>query len=127
MAEVSASTIRKASAIHPLSAVENEVSLFNLDTRGREALAACEELGIPLTSYSPLGKGFLTGKVKPEDHPMAAMLSRMPRFSGDNLNHNIALVSKLEQIADKKGIPTSQLALAFLLHLSPVVSRASIF
>ena len=124
MAEVSAATIRKANAIHQLSAVENEVSLFNLDSRGQEALKACEGLGIPLTAYSPLGKGFLTGKVKPESHPMGSRLG--PRSSGSNLDHNMALVSKLEQIANKKGIETAQLALAFLLQLSPVVSFASV-
>ena len=84
LSEVKASTIRKAHAVHPVVAVENELSLFCLEDGIRESLKTCDELGIAYTAYSPLGRGMLTGRYKSLDEiPKDDIRHRMPRFQGE--------------------------------------------
>lgn len=85
LSEVSASTLRRAHAVHPIAAVENELSLFNLTDDALEVVKACEELGIAYTAYSPLGRGLLTKKyLGLKEMPADDIRSRFPRFQGAN-------------------------------------------
>jgi aryl-alcohol dehydrogenase-like predicted oxidoreductase len=116
MSEASAATLRRAAKVHPISALQTEYSLWSRDVE-HEILPACRELGIGFVAYSPLGRGFLTGRItKPQD--LAAddrRLNYFPRFQGENFQKNLDLVKKLEQMAAKKGCTASQLALAWVL------------
>ncbi len=108
-------TIRRAHAVHPISAVQLEYSLLYRQA-AEEALATCRELGITLVAYSPLGRGFLSGRIQsaaeiPEDDRKR----QHPRFQGENFDHNRRLVGRVETIAREKGVTPSQLALAWLL------------
>jgi len=120
MSEPSAQTLRKAHAVQPVSALQNEYSLW---TRGPETngiLEACEELGIGLVPYSPLGKGFLTGAMNKETKLEAGdFRSRLPRFTPEAMEKNQALVDLLTGIAEAKGATTAQIALAWLLARKP--------
>jgi aryl-alcohol dehydrogenase-like predicted oxidoreductase len=114
LSEAGVATIRRAHAVHPISALQNEYSLWTRDPE-EGALAACRELGIGLVAYSPLGRGFLTGQLKrfedlaPDDYRRFS-----PRFQGDNFARNLELVAKVEELAREKGVAPGQLALAWV-------------
>lgn len=115
LSEASAATLRRAHAVHPVAAVQNEYSLW---TRNPElgTLDSCRELGIALVAFSPLGRGALTST--PPDLgtlPAGDLRHHMPRFQGDNYTANLALVDQLGDLADRAGCSTAQLALAWLL------------
>lgn len=115
LSEVSAATLRKAHAVHPITAVQSEYSLWTRDPED-EILAACKELGVAFVAYSPLGRGFLTGQFKtfddlaPDDYRRTS-----PRFQGENFEKNLLIVKKIEEIAVDKGCTPSQLALAWVM------------
>ncbi|MEV4111132.1 aldo/keto reductase [Nonomuraea sp. NPDC049695] len=115
LSEVSADTLRKASAVHPIAALQSEYSLF---TRGLEAeiLPAARELGVALVAYSPISRGLLSGTLPPVDElPEDDVRRWMPRIAGEAGARNSALVAEVRQIADAAGITTAQLALAWVL------------
>jgi aryl-alcohol dehydrogenase-like predicted oxidoreductase len=115
LSEASAGTIRKAHAVHPITALQTEYSLWSRDIED-EILPAVRELGIGFVPYSPLGRGFLTGQIKKfEDLAEDDYRRQTPRFQGDNFQKNIDLVHKIEELAKQKGCTSSQLALAWLL------------
>jgi aryl-alcohol dehydrogenase-like predicted oxidoreductase len=115
LSEVSAATLRLAHAVHPVSAVQSEYSIWSRDPE-EEILDACRELGVAFVAYSPLGRGFLTGQIKsPEDLAPDDYRRYSPRFQGENFNRNLELVSRIEQLAAGKGCTPSQLALAWVL------------
>jgi aryl-alcohol dehydrogenase-like predicted oxidoreductase len=101
--------------VHPITAVQTEYSLWTRDPEA-EILPTCRELGIGFVPYSPLGRGFLSGRFKsPEDLDESDFRRRGPRFTGANLENNLELAAKVEQIASDKGITAAQLALAWVL------------
>jgi aryl-alcohol dehydrogenase-like predicted oxidoreductase len=115
LSEASAATIRSAHAVHPITALQSEYSLWSRDVED-EILAVCRELGIGFVAFSPLGYGFLTGKIqKFEDLAEDDARRFSPRFQGDNFNKNLDLVRRVEEIATEKGVMPSQLALAWLM------------
>lgn len=114
LSEASPSSIRRAHAVHPIAAVQSEYSLWWRDPE-RAVLPACRELGIGFVPFSPLGKGFLTGRLAPDALPPNDLRRRLPRFSGGNWHHNRGLVDNLEVAARSRGCAPSQLALAWLL------------
>ncbi|HEU4576027.1 MAG TPA: aldo/keto reductase [Chitinophagaceae bacterium] len=115
LSEVSPQTLRKAQAVHPVTALQTEYSLWSRDPED-ELLAVCRELGIAFVAYSPLGRGFLTGQIKRfEDFAPGDYRRFSPRFMGENFSKNLALVKKVEHLALSKGCTTSQLALAWVL------------
>lgn len=115
LSEVSAATLRRAHATFPVSAIQSEYSLFTRDPE-EEILPLCKELGIAFVPYSPLGRGFLTGQIKSfEDFDATDYRRFSPRFQGDNFKKNLALVKKVEDIAQQKGCTPSQLALAWVM------------
>ncbi|MGS0686159.1 aldo/keto reductase [Nakamurella sp. GG22] len=115
LSEASAATIRRAAAVHPITALQTEYSLWTRHIEG-EILPAIRELGIGLVPYSPLGRGFLTGAITSTETLAADDFRRMsPRFAGDALQANLALVQRVRQIADRKGVTPGQLALTWVL------------
>ncbi len=115
LSEVSAKTLRRAHAVHPITAVQTEYSLWSRDPED-EILTTCKELNIAFVAYSPLGRGFLTGQIKKfEDFEQTDFRRMSPRFQGENFQKNLDLVIKLEQLASKKGCTVSQLALAWVM------------
>jgi aryl-alcohol dehydrogenase-like predicted oxidoreductase len=121
LSEASPATIRRAYKVHPITALQTEYSLWSREPED-ELLATCEDLGIAFVAYSPLGRGFLTGAIRSTDDLAAADYRRQtPRFEGDNLDKNRALVAKLEAIAARRTVSAAQLALAWLLARSPRV------
>jgi aryl-alcohol dehydrogenase-like predicted oxidoreductase len=121
LSEAAPATIRRAYAVHPITALQTEYSLWSRDPE-RELLRTCEELGITFVAYSPLGRGFLTGAITSSDQLAANDFRRAaPRFVGDNLAQNRAKVAQLEALAQAKGVTPAQLALAWLLGRSPRV------
>ncbi|XP_015888125.1 perakine reductase-like [Ziziphus jujuba] len=115
LSEPSVDTIRRAHAVHPITALEMEYSLWARDIEN-EIIPLCRELGIGIVAYSPLGRGFFGGKVVMESLPSDSVLTMHPRFSRENLEKNKPLYSKLANLAEKHGCTTPQLALAWLLH-----------
>ncbi|CAF1010526.1 unnamed protein product [Didymodactylos carnosus] len=118
LSECSSDTIRRAYAIHPIAAVQVEYSPFSLDIEKDEigVLKTCQELGIAIVCYSPLGRGMLTGQLKsPDDFEENDVRRHFPRFSKENFPKNIQLVETLKQFAEKKGCTTGQLTLAWIL------------
>ncbi|WP_029620723.1 aldo/keto reductase [Pseudorhizobium marinum] len=116
LSEASAATLRRAHAVHPVSALQSEYSLWTRDPEG-EILDTCRELGIGFVPFSPLGRGFLTGKVqKPEDFGADDFRTTLPRFSAENMAANASLVKLLQEMAEEKGVTAAQLALAWVLH-----------
>jgi len=115
LSEASAASIRKAHAVHPISALQSEYSLF---TRGveNEILPTIRELGITLVPYSPLGRGMLTGTIKEVPKDDNDFRKTLPRFQEESFHQNKKLVDKLEELAIQKNCTTGQLALAWLLH-----------
>ena len=115
LSEASAENIRRAHAIHPITALQSEYSLWTRDPE-TEVLGVCRELGIGFVPYSPLGRGFLTGKIqKPEDLPDDDYRKTTPRFQGENFQRNLVLVKRVEEIAREKRCTPAQLALAWVL------------
>ena len=116
LSEASADTIRRAHATHPIAALQSEYSLFTRDVED-EVVPALRELGIGLVPYSPLGRGMLTGAVTREslDSDDSRATGRFPRFTGDALDANLALVDKVRELAADKGYTPGQLALAGVL------------
>jgi len=115
LSEAGARTIRRAHAVHPITALQNEYSLWTRDSEA-EILPLCRELGIGLVAYSPLGRGFLTGKFKRfEDLPLTDYRRHSPRFQGENFQRNLDLVQRIENLAAQKNCHPSQLALAWVL------------
>jgi len=115
LSEASSATIRRAHAIHPISALQTEYSLWTRDPED-ELLATVRELGISFVAYSPLGRGFLTGRFRKfEDLPESDSRRNSPRFQGENFEKNLALVKQVEELAREKGVKASQLALAWVL------------
>jgi aryl-alcohol dehydrogenase-like predicted oxidoreductase len=121
LSEPSAATIRKAHAVHPITAVQSEYSLWSRDPEDG-ILQICEELGIGFVPYSPLGRGFLTGRYRSIDDLDAKDYRRFsPRFQGANFAKNLALVDKVQEIAKEKLCTPAQLALAWLLAQGPQI------
>lgn len=115
LSEASAGTIRRAAAIHPIAALQTEYSLWTRDPE-KEILATCREQGVGFVAYSPLGRGFLTGKIKSlQNLPGDDWRQGAPRFQGENLRHNLKLLQRIEEIASEKGCTPGQLVLAWLL------------
>ena len=115
LSEASAENIRRAQAVHPITALQSEYSLWTRDPED-EVLDVCRELGIGFVPYSPLGRGFLTGKIqKSEDLPDDDYRKTTPRFQGENFQRNLDLVKRVEEIAREKRCTPAQLALAWVL------------
>ena len=115
LSEASAKTIRRAHEVHPISALQTEYSLWSRDVED-DILPTVRELGIGFVAYSPLGRGFLTGRFqKPEDLPADDSRKNHPRFQGENFARNLRLVERVKEIAGEKGVAPSQLALAWVL------------
>jgi aryl-alcohol dehydrogenase-like predicted oxidoreductase len=115
LSEVAGGTVRTAHAVHPISAVQSEYSLWTRDPE-TGVLPTLRELGIGFVPFSPLGRGFLTGQLRtPDDFEPDDMRRGMPRFSGENFQRNLDLVEKVKEMAAGKGITAGQLALAWLL------------
>jgi aryl-alcohol dehydrogenase-like predicted oxidoreductase len=111
---VSAASLRKASAIHPITALQSEYSIFVRDIE-TEIMACCRELGIAVVPYSPLGRGFLTGKLNsPDQFGDEDFRKDIPMFQGQNFESNLNIVEALENIAAAKNCKASQIALAWL-------------
>ena len=121
ISEAAPATVRRAHAVHPVTAVQTEWSLWSRDPED-ELLPVLRELGIGFVAYSPLGRGFLTGQLRsfedlaPDDHRRHS-----PRFQGSNFDRNLQLVDRVGQLATEKGCTPAQLALAWLLHQGPDV------
>lgn len=115
MSEAASETIRRASAVHPIAALQTEYSLWTRDPED-EILATVRELGIGFVAYSPLGRGFLTGRFQTfEDLPEDDYRRRSPRFQGENFTKNLQLVERIREMATEKGVSPAQLALAWVL------------
>ena len=115
MSEAAAETIRRAAKVHPITALQSEYSLWSRDPED-DILDCVRELGIGFVAYSPLGRGFLTGKFKkPEDIPENDFRRHHPRFQGNNFYQNLKLVDSVKEIALDKGVTPGQLALAWVL------------
>ncbi|MGW7172545.1 aldo/keto reductase [Streptomyces xanthophaeus] len=116
LSEAGADTIRRAHAVHPITALQSEWSLWTRDLEA-EVAPVCRELGIGLVPFSPLGRGFLTGRYSSVDGLSDADMRRsQPRFAEGNIDRNLAVVAKLEELAAAKGVTTGQLALAWVQH-----------
>ncbi|CAF2152758.1 unnamed protein product [Brassica napus] len=116
LSEASASTIRRAHAVHPITAVQIEWSLWSRDVE-EDIIPTCRELGIGIVAYSPLGRGFLAAGPKlAENFEDDDYRKGLPRFQEENLNHNKILYEKVQAMATKKGCTPAQLALAWVHH-----------
>ncbi|MBC8153593.1 MAG: aldo/keto reductase [Bacteroidetes bacterium] len=116
LSEVPVDVLRRAHAVHPITALETEYSLFDRGVEENGVLQATREMGIGFVGYSPLGRGFLSGEIKSPDDFEAGDSRRMfPRYQGDNFYKNLALVEQLKTRATAKGITPAQLALAWVL------------
>lgn len=117
LSEVSSETVRRAHAVHPLTAVQSEYSLFERTVEERGVLATLNELGIGFVAYSPLGRGFLSGQIKSiDDLPENDFRRAIPRFQGEMFQKNIELVKAIEAMARAKNVTPSQLALAWIIN-----------
>jgi aryl-alcohol dehydrogenase-like predicted oxidoreductase len=129
LSEAAPATLRRAHRTHPISALQTEYSLWTRDPE-EEIIPVCRELGITFVAYSPLGRGFLTGRFKSAEEMAADDWRRfMPRFQGGNFQRNLELVRRIEQLAAKKGATASQLALAWVVAqgegIVPIVGTTS--
>ncbi|HEY0230669.1 MAG TPA: aldo/keto reductase [Dokdonella sp.] len=130
LSEASAATIRRAHAVHPIAAIQSEYSLWSRDPED-EVLPLCRELGIGFVPFSPLGRGFLSGRFRRiEDLAEDDFRRGSPRFQGENFAKNLAIVDKISALAGDRGVTPSQLALAWLLaqdaHIVPIPGTTSI-
>jgi aryl-alcohol dehydrogenase-like predicted oxidoreductase len=115
LSEAALATIRRAMKVHPISALQTEYSLWTRDVEA-EIRPVCRELGIGFVAYSPLGRGFLTGKFKKtEDLPPGDWRRNSPRFQGENFERNLKLVERIEALAMRKKCTAAQLALGWVL------------
>jgi aryl-alcohol dehydrogenase-like predicted oxidoreductase len=115
LSEAAPDTLRRASAVHPIAALQSEWSLWSRDIES-EVVPTARELGIGIVAYSPLGRGFLTGDItSPDDFPDGDFRRFLPRFSGENFQGNLALVERVREQASAKGCTAGQLALAWVL------------
>jgi len=115
LSEAGAGTIRRAHAVHPITALQTEYSLWSREVED-QILPTCRELGVGFVPYSPLGRGFLTGQIKrPEDLAEDDYRRHSPRFQGSNFQRNLDLVARIEALAKAKGCSPAQLALAWVL------------
>ncbi|KAM0433278.1 hypothetical protein ACHAPT_004154 [Fusarium lateritium] len=125
LSEVSSTTLRRANAVHPISAVQVEYNPWTLDIEGPSGthlLQTCEELDVSVFAYSPLGRGILTGSYRSvDDFEEGDVRRTMTRFQGENFRKNLVIVDKFNELAKKKGHTSSQLVLAWLLEQSPRV------
>jgi aryl-alcohol dehydrogenase-like predicted oxidoreductase len=116
LSEAAPETIRRAHAVHPITALQTEWSLWTRDPETDGVLDTVRELGIGFVAYSPLGRGFLSGAIqKPEDLAQDDFRHHNPRFQGENFQKNLQLVERVKEIATAKGVSASQLALAWVL------------
>jgi len=125
LSEAGVDTIERAHAVHPLTALQTEYSLWTRDVDENGIYATCERLGIGFVPYSPLGRGFLTGAIRtPDDFDADDYRKTNPRFIGENFARNLALVDKVRALADARGCTPAQLALAWVLargeHVVPI-------
>jgi aryl-alcohol dehydrogenase-like predicted oxidoreductase len=119
LSEAAPATIRRAHAVHPISALQTEYSLWTRDPEP-DILPTCRELGVGFVAYSPLGRGFLSGKIRrPEDLPDEDYRRHSPRFEQQNLRVNLELVGRIEEVARELGCTPAQLALAWVLGRGP--------
>jgi aryl-alcohol dehydrogenase-like predicted oxidoreductase len=115
LSEAGPETIRRAHAVHPITALQSEYSLWTRDPE-KEVLGVCRELGIGFVPYSPLGRGFLTGQIKKREHlPEHDYRHTTPRFQGENFQRNLDLIKRVEEITREKKCTPAQLALAWVL------------
>jgi aryl-alcohol dehydrogenase-like predicted oxidoreductase len=129
LSEASPETLRRASRVHPIAALQSEYSLFSRDVEA-EVLPACRALGIGFVAYSPLGRGFLSGRYRSlADFPEGDYRRTAPRFQGANFAKNLALVAKVEAIARRRSAAPAQVALAWVLsrgeHVVPIFGTKS--
>ncbi|AMJ67802.1 aldo/keto reductase [Hymenobacter sp. PAMC 26628] len=116
LSEVPADVLRRAHAVHPLTALETEYSLFDRRAEEDDILHTARELGIGFVAYSPLGRGFLTGELaSPDDFAADDFRRFFPRYQGENFYKNLELVQRLQTLAGAKGVTSAQLALAWVL------------
>jgi pyridoxine 4-dehydrogenase len=127
LSEVRAETIRRAHKVHPIAAVEVELSLWATEPLSNGIVATCAELGIPIIAYSPIGRGFLSGQVKSlDDIPEGDFRRILPRFQPENFAKNLELVHELEKLAKDKGCTPAQLAISWVRSLSETEDRGVI-
>ncbi len=116
LSEAGVGTLRRATAVHPIAALQTEYSLWSRDVERNGTLAACRELGIGFVAYSPLGRGFLTGAIqKPTDLAADDWRHTNPRFQGEAFDRNLQLATHVKNLAQRKGCSPAQLALAWVL------------
>ncbi|KAH8693188.1 putative pyridoxal reductase [Talaromyces proteolyticus] len=119
LSEVDAETIRRAHKVHPIAAVEVELSLWSLDILENDVAKTCAELDIPVIAYSPLGRGALTGEIANfADIPEGDFRRLVPKFQGENFEHNLKLIKEIAALAKRKGSAPAQVALAWVRSLS---------
>ncbi|TBU40036.1 Aldo/keto reductase [Dichomitus squalens] len=122
MSECRAETLRKAHAIHPITAVEIEVSLWSYEEEARKVIATAEELGVIVIAYSPLSRGLLTGLITSKaELPEVDYCRRFDRFQDENLKHNLAILEEIKVIAARKQVTLTQLAIAWVASRGPHV------
>lgn len=123
LCEVSSKTIRRAQAVHPITAIQSEYSLWTREVEDH-VLPACRDLGIGFVPFSPLGRGFLTGALKKDDLGKGDLRTILPRFNDNNFDANRALVSAVEELAAARGVKAGQIALAWVMargdHIVPI-------
>jgi aryl-alcohol dehydrogenase-like predicted oxidoreductase len=120
ISEAAPATIRRAHATYPLAVVQTEYSLWTRDVETAGVLDVCEELGIGFAAYSPLGRGFLTGTIgNSESFAPKDVRQSMPRFQGDNFQHNLGLIAGLKRVSAAEGKSPAQIAIAWLLSRKP--------
>jgi aryl-alcohol dehydrogenase-like predicted oxidoreductase len=116
LSEAAPETIRRAQSVHPIAALQTEYSLWSRDPEDA-ILPTVRELGLGFVAYSPLGRGFLSGRIRsPDDLEEGDFRRRSPRFQGENFERNLELVDRVREIASEKGVTPGQLALAWVLH-----------
>jgi aryl-alcohol dehydrogenase-like predicted oxidoreductase len=127
ISEAAPDTIRRANAVQPVTAVQTEYSLWTRDPEDDGVLATCAELGIGFVAYSPIGRGFLSGQIRSiEDLADNDFRRHNPRFQGENFVKNLELVDRVREIAERKGVTATQLALAWVMAQSGRAGNPSI-
>jgi aryl-alcohol dehydrogenase-like predicted oxidoreductase len=122
LSEVPADILARAHAVHPISALESEYSLFDRRVEDEGIIQATRDLGIGFVAYSPLGRGFLSGDIKtPDDFEANDSRRLFPRYQGENFYQNLALVERMKTLAESKGVTAAQLALAWVMAQDVVV------